>query len=84
MGNPAVVHAKVSEKLATLQKGLAGIQVLILQSRVRRSRVQNGTKLHCNKGVLDIRYWEHPYRGSDTGYGPVNSTQGTNTGTRNT
>ena len=34
--------------------------------------MQNSTELHRNKGVLDIKYWEYPYRGFDVGYGLVN------------
>ena len=37
-----------------------------------RSRVQNDTKLHRNKGLPDHRYWDtYPYWGSGIGYGPV-------------
>ena len=68
-----IVRAKASEKPTMKQKGLASIQTLVSKSRVRRSRVQNGTELHRSKGVLNIGYWEYPYSGSVyVGYGPFN------------
>ena len=70
----SMLNAKVSKKPIAKQTVFTGIQ--LRYAEVKGAEVKDaersGTKLHRNKGVLDIWYWECQYRDSGIGHGLVN------------